>query len=219
MGITYEQVMQDEVVKTYIQKADETLIALGYTEHSFAHVTRVAQLAGQILLTLGYTERDAELACIAGYLHDIGNVVNRVDHAQSGAVMAFRILDRMGADPEDIATIITAIGNHDESTAFPVNPIAAALIIADKTDVRYTRVRNQDFATFDIHDRVNYSVKESEVIIEKGSHIELRLTIETKMCTVMDYFEIFLNRMILCRKASEKLGLDFRLVINGQRLI
>ena len=219
MGITFEQVMQDEVVKTYIQKADETLIALGYTEHSFAHVTRVAQLAGQILLTLGYSEREAELACIAGYLHDIGNVVNRVDHAQSGAVMAFRILDRMGAEPEDIATIITAIGNHDESTAFPVNPIAAALIIADKTDVRYTRVRNQDFATFDIHDRVNYSVKESEVIIEKGSHIELQLTIETKMCTVMDYFEIFLNRMILCRKASEKLGLDFRLMINGQRLI
>lgn len=219
MGITFEQVMQDEVVKTYIQKADETLIALGYTEHSFAHVTRVAQLAGQILLTLGYSEREAELACIAGYLHDIGNVVNRVDHAQSGAVMAFRILDRMGAEPEDIATIITAIGNHDESTAFPVNPIAAALIIADKTDVRYTRVRNQDFATFDIHDRVNYSVKESEVIIEKGSHIELQLTIETKMCTVMDYFEIFLNRMILCRKASEKLGLDFRLIINGQRLI
>ncbi|MBR5798916.1 MAG: HD domain-containing protein [Lachnospiraceae bacterium] len=219
MGITFEQVMQDEVVKTYIQKADETLIALGYTEHSFAHVTRVAQLAGQILLTLGYSEREAELACIAGYLHDIGNVVNRVDHAQSGAVMAFRILDRMGAEPEDIATIITAIGNHDESTAFPVNPIAAALIIADKTDVRYTRVRNQDFATFDIHDRVNYSVKESEVIIEKGSHIELQLTIETKMCSVMDYFEIFLNRMILCRKASEKLGLDFRLMINGQRLI
>lgn len=219
MAITYEQVMQDEVVKTYIQKADETLIALGYTEHSFAHVTRVANLAGQILLTLGYSEREAELACIAGYLHDIGNVVNRVDHAQSGAVMAFRILDRMGADPEDIATIITAIGNHDESTAFPVNPIAAALIIADKTDVRYTRVRNQDFASFDIHDRVNYSVKESEVIIEKNSHIELRLTIETKMCTVMDYFEIFLNRMILCKKASEKLGMDFRLIINGQRLI
>ena len=133
--------------------------------------------------------------------------------------MAFRILDKMGADPEDIATIITAIGNHDETTAFPVNPIAAALILADKTDVRYTRVRNQAFANFDIHDRVNYSVKESEVEVVKDSHIELRLKIDTEMCAVMDYFEIFLNRMILCRKAAEKLGLQFWLVINGQRLI
>ena len=219
MKITYADIVKDETIKTYIQRADETLIALGYTEHSFAHVTKVAKLASEILLTLGYSEREAELASIAGYLHDIGNVINRVDHAQSGAVMAFRILDRMGADPEDIATIITAIGNHDESTAFPVNSIAAALILADKTDVRYTRVRNQDFASFDIHDRVNYSVKESEVTVEKGSHIELKLKIETKMCTVMDYFEIFLNRMILCRKAAEKLGVEFRLVINGQRLL
>ena len=133
--------------------------------------------------------------------------------------MAIRILDKMGADPEDIATIITAIGNHDETTAFPVNPIAAALILADKTDVRYTRVRNQAFANFDIHDRVNYSVKESEVEVVKDSHIVLRLKIDTEMCAVMDYFEIFLNRMILCRKAAEKLGLQFWLVINGQRLI
>ena len=219
MKITYADVVKDETVKTYIQKADETLIALGYTEHSFAHVTKVAKLASEILLTLGYSEREAELASIAGYLHDIGNVINRIDHAQSGAVMAFRILDRMGADPEDIATIITAIGNHDESTAFPINSIAAALILADKTDVRYTRVRNQDFASFDIHDRVNYSVKESKVVIEKGSHIELQLKIETKMCTVMDYFEIFLNRMILCRKAAEKLGVEFWLTVNGQRLL
>jgi len=219
MKITFADVIKDDTIKTYIQRADETLIALGYTEHSFAHVTKVAKLASEILLTLGYSEREAELASIAGYLHDIGNVINRIDHAQSGAVMAFRILDKMGAEPEDIATIITAIGNHDESTAFPVNSIAAALILADKTDVRYTRVRNQDFASFDIHDRVNYSVKESEVTIEKGSHIELKLTIETKMCTVMDYFEIFLNRMILCRKAAEKLGVEFRLIVNGQRLL
>ena len=219
MQIRYEEVIKDEAVKTYIQKADETLTALGYTEHSFGHVTKVAKLASEILLTLGYSEREAELAAIAGYLHDIGNVINRIDHAQSGAVMAFRILDRMGADPEDIATIITAIGNHDESTAYPVNSIAAALILADKTDVRYTRVRNQDLASYDIHDRVNYSVKESHVSVEKGSHIELQLTIETKMCSVMDYFEIFLNRMILCRKAAEKLGVEFRLVINGQTLL
>ena len=219
MKITFEDIRNNEAVKTYIQKADESLIALGYTEHSFPHVMKVAKTASDILLTLGYSEREAELARIAGYLHDIGNVINRIDHAQSGAVMAFRILDKMGADPEDIATIITAIGNHDESTAFPVNPIAAALILADKTDVRYTRVRNQAFANFDIHDRVNYSVKESEVEVVKDSHIELRLKIDTERCAVMDYFEIFLNRMILCRKAAEKLGLQFWLVINGQRLI
>ena len=219
MKVTYQDLRESEVVKTYIQKADESLIALGYTEHSFAHVTRVAELASHILATLEYSEREIELAKMAGYLHDIGNVINRVDHAQSGAVMAFRILDNMGADPEDIATIITAIGNHDESTAYPVNAVAAALILADKTDVRYTRVRNQDFASFDIHDRVNYSVKESNVEVVKDSHIVLSLKIETQMCTVMDYFEIFLNRMILCRKAAEKLGLSFWLVVNGQRLL
>ncbi len=219
MKITCKDILENETIKTYIRKADESLIALGYTEHSFPHVGKVAKLASDILLALGYSEREAELAWIAGYLHDIGNVINRVDHAQSGAVMAFRILDNMGADPEDIATIITAIGNHDESTAFPVNPVAAALILADKTDVRFTRVRNQDFASFDIHDRVNYSVKESEVQVVKGSHIELCLTIDTEMCAVMDYFEIFLNRMILCRKAAEKLGLKFKLVINGQALM
>lgn len=217
MKITFEDIQNNEAVKTYIKKADESLTALGYTEHSFPHVMKVAQVASDILLTLGYSERDAELARIAGYLHDIGNVINRIDHAQSGAVMAFRILDNMGTDPEDIATIITAIGNHDESTAFPVNPIAAALILADKTDVRCSRVRNQAFSNFDIHDRVNYSVKESTVDVVKDSHIELNLTIETNMCTVMDYFEIFLNRMILCRKAAAKLGLEFRLIINGQR--
>ena len=219
MKITYQDLKNNGAISTYIKKADESLIALGYTEHSFAHVTKVAELASEILLTLEYSEREAELAKMAGYLHDIGNVVNRVEHAQSGAVMAFRILDKMGADPEDIATIITAIGNHDESTAYPVNAVAAALILADKTDVRYTRVRNQDFSSFDIHDRVNYSVKESKVEVVKDSHITLDLIIETKMCTVMDYFEIFLNRMILCRKAAEKLGLNFQLVINGQRLI
>ena len=219
MKITYQDVKNNDAIKTYIQKADESLIALGYTEHSFAHVTKVAETAADILLVCGYSEREAELARIAGYLHDIGNVVNRVDHAQSGAVMAFRILDNMKCDPEDIATIITAIGNHDESTAFPVNPIAAALILADKTDVRYTRVRNIDPSSFDIHDKVNYSVKKAELTYEKGWHITLSLTIDTSMCVVMDYFEIFLGRMKLCRKAAAKLGLEFRLNINGQQLI
>ena len=217
--VTWKEVVNDDAVRTYIKKADESLVALGYTEHSFPHVGKVAELAGKILETLGYPERDVELAKIAGYLHDIGNVINRVDHAQSGAVMAFRILDRLGMAPEEISTVITAIGNHDESTAFPVNPVAAALILADKTDVRYTRVRNQDPSNFDIHDRVNFSVKESEVNVVNGSHIELDLVIDTTVCAVMDYFEIFMGRMILCRKAAEKLGLNFRLVINGQRIL
>lgn len=218
MKITWKQVREDKSVKTYIQKADESLIALGYTEHSFSHVLRVASVASQILRKLGFKERDAELASIAGYLHDIGNVVNRVDHAQSGAVMAFRILDHMGAEPEDIATIITAIGNHDEATAFPVNPIAAALIIADKTDVRNSRVRNRDTATFDKHDRVNYAVRESRVDVE-GQIIIVHINLDKKICSVMDYFEIFLDRMILCRRAAEKLGADFQLIINHERVI
>ncbi|MDD5900241.1 MAG: HD domain-containing protein [Lachnospiraceae bacterium] len=219
MKITYEAIKANPSVETYIKKADESLKALGYTEHSFAHVTKVAMTASEILLTLGYDEREAELAKVAGYLHDIGNVINRIDHAQSGAVMAFRILDKMGAEDEDIATIITAIGNHDEATAFPVNPVAAALILADKTDVRYTRVRNQDFASFDIHDRVNYSVKESHVTVRKGECIELNLTVDTNECSVANYFEIFLNRMILCKKAAERLEHAFRLIINGQQLM
>ena len=217
--VTWQDVVNDAAVKTYIQKADESLVALGYTEHSFPHVGKVARVAGEILTELGFSEREVELAKIAGYLHDIGNVINRADHAQSGAVMAFRILDRLGMEPEEISTVITAIGNHDESTAFPVNPVAAALILADKTDVRCSRVRNQDVASFDIHDRVNYSVKQSEVIVEKGQYIELNLTIDTSVCAVMDYFEIFLTRMILCRKAAEKLSLAFQLVINGQRIL
>ncbi|HIU66136.1 MAG TPA: HD domain-containing protein [Candidatus Caccomorpha excrementavium] len=219
MKITYQDLRNNEAIRTYILKADESLIALGYTEHSFAHVVKVADCASRILRMLGYSEREAELARMAGYLHDIGNVINRIDHAQSGAVMAFRILDKMGADPEDIATIITAIGNHDESTAFPVNPVAAALILADKTDVRRSRVRNPDRTNFDIHDRVNYSVRESRLDIKPSESAELILTIDTDICAVMDYFEIFLNRMTLCRKAAEKLGLQFRLVINGQRLL
>lgn len=218
--ITFEEIEKNEAIRTYIKKADETLIALGFTEHSFAHVKRVAYTARDIMLSLGYPARDAELAQIAGYLHDIGNVVNRIDHAQSGAVMAFRILDKLGVDPEEIATIITAIGNHDEGTAFPVNPVAAALILADKSDVRESRVRNQDFAKFDIHDRVNYSVKQSSIEINADKTvIELKLHIDTTTCSVMDYFEIFMNRMLLCRKAAEKLSLIFQLEINGQRLM
>ena len=220
MRITMDDLKKNETISTYIKKADESLISMGYTEHSFAHVGKVAHDAKMILEILGYPERDAELAEMAGYLHDIGNVINRIDHAQSGAVMAFRILDKMGADAEDIATIVTAIGNHDEKTAFPVNPVAAALILADKCDVRDTRVRNKDHITFDIHDRVNYSVKESKLLVRpENQEIELKLGIDTTICAVMDYFEIFLTRMILCKKAAEKLGMKFVLTINGQKLM
>ncbi len=217
--ITYEDIKNSVEVQTYIKKADESLVELGYTEHSFAHVGKVANQAQDILLKLGYGERTAELAKIAGYMHDIGNVVNRVDHAQSGAIMAFRILDKMQMDVDEIATIISAIGNHDESTAVPVNAVAAALILADKSDVRRSRVRNTDTATFDIHDRVNYSVESSNLIIDtENKYSILELKIDTKLFTIMDYFEIFLGRMLLCRRASDFLKLRFKLVINGVEL-
>ena len=218
--MTYEQVKQDEAVRVYIDQADASLKALGFTEHSFQHVTRVAQTAGWILETLGYPDRTVELVKIAGYLHDIGNVVNRVDHSQSGAVMAFRILDRMNFPPEEIAAIVTAIGNHDEGTGRPVSPMAAALILADKSDVRRSRVRNQDKSTFDIHDRVNYSVKKAQLKInEEHTLIKLKLSVDTRYGSVMDYFEILLNRMTLCRRAAETLGLQFKLIINEQQLV
>jgi metal-dependent HD superfamily phosphatase/phosphodiesterase len=218
--VTYESVKKDPAVKAYISAADASLRALGYTEHSLGHVGKVAYNAEYILKTLGYSEKDVELAKIAAHLHDIGNLVNRSEHSQSGAVMAFRILDKMGMPPEDIATVVTAIGNHDEGTGVPVNAVAAALIIADKSDVRRTRVRNNDFASFDIHDRVNYSVTEADLSIsEDKRNITLAITIDTEISSVMDYFEIFLGRMILCRKAADSLGLSFALTVNGQKLI
>ena len=238
--ITPTEIKQNEQIRTYIEKADEALAALGYTEHSYAHVTRVAHFAEKIMADLGYPQRMQELAWIAGYMHDIGNVINRIDHAQSGAVMAFRILDKLGMPADEIATVCSAIGNHDESTAFPVNAVAAALILADKTDVRRTRVRNRDKATFDIHDRVNYAVEKASTTLdaagkavvldlqldeskiyfnEDNSAIILDLKIDTSISAVMDYFEIFLDRMLLCRKAAEKLGLSFRLVVNGQTVL
>ena len=218
--LTYEEITQSEAIKTYIIRADESLAALGYTEHSFAHVIHVARTAGYILETLGYEARTVELAKIAGYLHDIGNLVNRKDHSQSGAVMAWSILNDMGCDPSELATIVTAIGNHDEGTGVPVNAVAAAMILADKADVRRSRVRNTDSTTFDIHDRVNYSVKKSTLKInEEKTIVKLKLTVDTKYGSVMDYFEIFMQRMLLCRKAAEKLGLQFKLIINEQPLI
>ena len=218
--INYEIIRQDGAIRTYIESADASLAALGYTEHSFAHVTRVATDAADILAALGYDPHTVELARIAGYMHDIGNLVNRVDHSQSGALLAFRVLDKMGMPPADIAEIVTAIGNHDEGTGVPVSPLAAALIIADKSDVRRSRVRNTDPQSFDIHDRVNYSVERSVLTVSHAdASISLSLTVDTAISAVMEYFEIFLERMLLCRRAAERLGTTFRLDINGQRLL
>lgn len=221
MVITFNEIKHNQTIRCYIDQADKSLNALGYTEHSYAHVSNVSKRAKMILTTLGYSEREAELGQIAGYMHDIGNVVNRIDHAQSGAVMAFRLLDKLGMEPEEIAVIISAIGNHDEGTAAAaVHPVAAALILADKTDVRRSRVRNHDLSTFDIHDRVNYAAEESRLYItEDKKEIILEIKIDTEICAVMDYFEIFLGRMLLSRKAAEYLKLRFGLIINGQRLL
>lgn len=216
--ITFEDIKNNEEIKTYITQADKALIALGYTEHSFAHVTKVANDAAYILTKLNYPNHDIELAKIAGYMHDIGNLVNRVDHSQSGAIMAFRILDHMNMDPEDIALIVSAIGNHDEGSGVAVNHIAAALIIADKSDVRRSRVRNQNSDKFDIHDRVNYSVVDSKLTVEDNKII-LSLQIDTEISPVLEYFEIFLNRMLMCKNAALKLNLEFKLYINNQQLM
>ena len=209
MKIKFEDVKNDETIRVYIEKADRTLMGMGFTEHSFAHVTHVASVAGKILKDLDYPKHDIEIARIAGYMHDIGNVVNRHDHAQTGALMAMRILDHMGMKPEDVAAVITAIGNHDEPNAYPVDAVTAAIIIADKTDVRQTRVRNKDASTFD---------KQSVVKVDKHL-IQASLKLDKSVCSVMDYFEIFLERMILCRKAAEQLGCEFALVINKERVI
>ena len=220
MKITYEDVKSSPEIRTYITQADASLIALGFTEHSFAHVTKCAETASGLLRDLGYDDRQIELAKIAGFMHDIGNVVNRPDHAISGATMAFRILDKMGMDPAYVAAVITAIGYHDDKTAFPVNAIAAALLLADKTDVRRSRVRNRDTISFDIHDRVNYAVEKSDLTLNAAAKtVTLTLSINTEVCAVMDYFEIFLDRMLLCRKAAEFFGLTFKLDINGLTLL
>ena len=215
--MTYEEIRGDHAVNVYIAQADASLHALGFTEHSFAHVTKVAETAGAILKQLGHADRDVELAKIAGYLHDIGNVVNRVDHSQSGAVMAFRILDRMEFPPEEIAAIVSAIGNHDEGTGVPVSPLAAALIIADKSDVRRSRVRSKEDIHSDIHDRVNYAVTDAKLeVFPDEDQILLTLIIDPEISSMMEYFEIFTKRMLLCRKAAQTLGCAFRLKINGQ---
>jgi metal-dependent HD superfamily phosphatase/phosphodiesterase len=218
--ITFKDIKHSEEVRTYIKQADISLEAIGYTEHSFAHCTKCAEVAGTLLSDLGYDDHTVELTKIAAFMHDIGNVVNRVDHAQSGAIMAFRILDKMGMAPKDTAMVITAIGNHDEATAYPVNEVAAALIIADKSDVRRSRVRNKATIYSDIHDRVNYAVEKSDLQLDTTAKtISLFLTIDTNICSVMEYFEIFMQRMLLCRKAADYFGLKFKLNINNSSLL
>lgn len=215
-NVTYKYIKQNPDIHIYISNADAAVKAQGYTEHSFAHVEKVADTVKMIMETLGCDERKIELGMIAAYLHDIGNVINRVDHAQSGAVMAFRLLDNLNMPADEICDIISAIGNHDEHTAQPLNAITAALIIADKTDVRRSRVRNIDEIGSDIHDRVNYAVEESTLSFsDDKKELILDLTIDKKISSVMEYFEIFLQRMLLCKKSADFLGVRFRMRING----
>lgn len=223
--LLFDKVRNDPEVMAYITAADNIVEAIGYTEHAFAHVGRVASVAEKILKTLGYSEHDMELVKIAAWLHDIGNLVNRKDHAQSGALMAQNILLRLGVPYADVAAVITAIGHHDESVAEPVTPIAAALIIADKADVRRTRVRKDkdgtvDASTFDMHDRVNYSAVKTHVEVKVDDKtLWLNIEIDTRYSSVMEFFEAFLSRMQLCRRACEKLGLTFHMNINDTAIL
>lgn len=221
MGIiTLEDLKNNEEIKTLFEIADKQLSEMGYTEHSFRHVGLVSTVAGDIVKTLGFGEREIELAKMAGFLHDIGNSVNRVDHAHYGAILAYQLLTKIGMGIKEAAEIMLAIGHHDEGSGGAVSTISAALILADKSDVHRTRVRNNDIATFDIHDRVNYAVDSSKIYVDKEKKIAvLELHIDTDICPVMDYFEIFLVRMTMNRRAAEFLGLKFQLIINGTHLL
>jgi putative nucleotidyltransferase with HDIG domain len=217
--LTAEQVQNDPRVKVYVRKADEALAEIGYTEHGERHVGLVSHIAYNVLKRLGHPERDCELAAIAGYLHDIGNVVNRDHHAQTGAAMAMQLLAAMGMPDLEIVRVIGAIGNHNENEGDPITPVAAALILADKSDVHRTRVRNPEMIKFDIHDRVNYAVEKSFLNVdEKQKLITLELTIDPQISQVMEYFEIFMTRMQASRKAARYLGARFGLTVNGFRL-
>jgi metal-dependent HD superfamily phosphatase/phosphodiesterase len=218
--VTFGDILKNEEIKAYIEKGNRNLGEIGFTEHGFPHAKRSANYAGNILKSLGYDARTCELARIAGYMHDIGNVVNRANHAQSGALMAFDILNRLGMPPKEVAEISAAIGNHDEGTAAAVSPVAAALILSDKGDVRRTRVRDKETVNADIHDRVNYAVERASTEIDtERKTVTLNITIDTGICPVMEYFEIFMSRMVLCRQAAEYLGLQFELIINDTRLL
>lgn len=218
--LTLADVMANEEIHAYITQVDQVMNVMRYSDHSTGHTKLVAENMARILTAWGATERDIELARIAGYTHDIGNCINRHHHAQIGASMMFDILTRMGMAPAEIAVIISAIGHHDEKDGLPVSSISAALIIADKADVRRSRVRNRDFATFDIHDRVNHAAEASMLeIVPERRDINLRLTIDISMCSIADYFEIFLTRMSMSAKATHFLGWNFHLIINDAKLL
>jgi len=218
--INLEDIKKNLVVKTFIEKGNEHLGAMGYTDHGYLHISLVSRLSREIMLKLGYEERMAELAGIAGFMHDLGNVISRNGHSQSGALLAQEILRGMGMDAAEVAIIAAAIGNHDEGSGHPVNEVAAALILADKSHVHRNRVRNQDVATFDIHDRVNYAVEHAMLSIDEEKRvITMELAIDISICPVMEYFEIFLSRMLMCRRAANFLGCEFELIINGAKLL
>jgi metal-dependent HD superfamily phosphatase/phosphodiesterase len=217
--VTFEAVRDNPRVRIFIRKSDEALAEIGYTEHGERHVGLVAHIAYNTLKRLGHPEREAELAAIAGFLHDIGNAVNRDHHAQTSAVMAMQILTEMGMPDLEIVRVMGAIGNHHENDGDPVSPVAAALILADKSDVHRTRVRNPDMIKFDIHDRVNYAVEKSFLNVDEAAkQITLELTVDTGISQVMEYFEIFMTRMLASRKAAKFLGTSFGLMVNGNRL-
>ena len=218
--VSFENLRNDAEILAYIKAADGVLNEIGYTEHGIAHAMKAGEDASRILAQLGYDEHTCELARIAGLLHDIGNTVNRWDHAQSGAFLAFELLRARGFDYGDVIAVTTAIGHHDEKTAAPVTPVAAALILADKSDVRTSRVRSRDTVYNDIHDRVNYAVFSSKLDVDAEKRMMmLTIRIDTLICPVMEYFEIFLERMVLCKKAAEYLKCDFELIINDTRLL
>ena len=218
--VMLEDVKANEMVNSFIQSANDYLGAIGYTEHGYRHVGLVASAAESILVSLGYPKRLQELAAIAGYVHDIGNVINRQDHGQSAALIAMHILRYMGCTPDEVSLIASAVGNHEEEIGDPVNPVAAALIIADKSDVHKTRVRNMNIISTDIHDRVNFAVDRSFLKVDREKRIiSLNLNIDTKIAQVIEYFEIFMSRMDMCRRAAKFLDCKFELIINERKLL
>lgn len=218
--LSYQTIKKNVEINAYIKTGNKVLGALGYTDHSEAHAALVAERAAMILTELGYNEKEIELAKIAGYMHDIGNSVNRTDHAHNGALLARQILKELGMEFSNIAVVMAAIGNHDEKTGTAVDPVSAALILADKTDVRRNRVRNKAKETFDIHDRVNYAAKKATLTVKREEKtIHLDITLDEAICSVLDYFEIFLQRMLMSRRAAEILGCKFKLTANGTKVL
>ena len=218
--LTFEMIRNNEEIRAYIEKGNANLGVMGFTEHYLAHAMKVSQTAAGILSELGYGGREIELARIAGYMHDLGNCINRNDHAHTGALMAMQILRSLGMDPGEIAVVIAAIGNHDEKTGTAVDPVSAALILADKADVRRSRVRGRDQTQFDIHDRVNYAAVSSALTVDREKkEIELSIELDDTISSVMDYFEIFLGRMLMCRRAAERLGCTFAMKANGSKVL